>query len=282
MHIIHAFLHFTSLGVKKVKKTFHCFCDPRNGSESDGTGAYTEHSSLVSSSTTHAPDKLQDKNLQPSLTDVYEDFTQTRGAIFLFLFHATIYFSFAVLGYSVLVESWPILDSLYMAVVVFTTIGYGDIAPDRTSGKLFTIFLALYGIVILGIFLGVLGEYLVESHDRTQKAKRQKLKSNVVQSLATSSTMKPTQSAGNTPQQTATSTTELSKELTLWHDVWNIVVLEAPVVTVLCVLGLLIGYFEGWSGIDWYECTIKSTDNARFLFRSSYASSSSNFVLFLL
>jgi hypothetical protein len=254
MHIVHAFLRFTSLGITKVKKTFPCFSAQSSGRDSDSTGVLTEQSSLVSSST-NAPDNLQDRN-QPSLTDEYEDFTQTWDAVFLFLFHAAIYFSCALLGYSVLVESWPILDSLYMAVVVFTTIGYGDIAPDKTSGKVFTIFLALYGIVILGIFLGVLGEYLVESHDRSLKAKQQKLKSNVVQSLATSSTAIPTQSAANTSQENPT---EQSKTLTLWHDVWNVIVLEAPVVTVLCALSLLIGYCEGWSGIDWYEQSSQPT-----------------------
>lgn len=60
-------------------------------------------------------------------------------------------------------EGWPIIDSLYFAVVTFTTIGYGDIAPQTLAGKLFTTVFAVLGFCILGIALGVVGSKMVEA-----------------------------------------------------------------------------------------------------------------------
>jgi hypothetical protein len=74
----------------------------------------------------------------------------------LFLGHAVAYYSLAVLGFSFLVDNYSIIDSLYLASVTFTTIGYGDVHPKDAVGRIYLIFLATYGIVILGVFLGVL------------------------------------------------------------------------------------------------------------------------------
>jgi voltage-gated potassium channel Kch len=50
------------------------------------------------------------------------------------------------------VEGWGIVDSLYFSVVTLSTVGYGDLSPGTTAGKLFTIFYILIGI---GLFVAV-------------------------------------------------------------------------------------------------------------------------------
>lgn len=50
------------------------------------------------------------------------------------------------------VEGWGIVDSLYFSVVTLSTVGYGDLSPGTTAGKLFTIFYILVGI---GLFVAV-------------------------------------------------------------------------------------------------------------------------------
>lgn len=51
----------------------------------------------------------------------FEDFAHSIAAIRLCIFHGILYFSFAILGFSFLVENWSIVDSMYFATVVFTT-----------------------------------------------------------------------------------------------------------------------------------------------------------------
>ncbi|HUM18305.1 MAG TPA: NAD-binding protein [Candidatus Nitrosotalea sp.] len=53
------------------------------------------------------------------------------------------------------------MDALFMTVTTITTIGYGEIKPLDTAGRLFTIFLAITGIGSLFFTLGVIMEYLV-------------------------------------------------------------------------------------------------------------------------
>jgi voltage-gated potassium channel len=53
------------------------------------------------------------------------------------------------------------MDALFMTVTTITTIGYGEIKPLTTAGRLFTMGLALTGIGSLFYMLGVVMEYLV-------------------------------------------------------------------------------------------------------------------------
>jgi len=46
-------------------------------------------------------------------------------------------------------EHLSLFDSLYLTVITLTTIGYGDVFPRTTPGRVFTIFLALGGIFTL-------------------------------------------------------------------------------------------------------------------------------------
>jgi len=42
------------------------------------------------------------------------------------------------IGY-VLIESWSVLDSLYMTVTTIFTVGFGEIHPLSTGGRVFTV-----------------------------------------------------------------------------------------------------------------------------------------------
>ena len=48
-------------------------------------------------------------------------------------------------------EGWSLFDSFYFSVITLPTIGYGDLSPSTTAGKIFTI---VYIFVGLGIILG--------------------------------------------------------------------------------------------------------------------------------
>eukprot|EP00574_Skeletonema_japonicum_P008569 CAMPEP_0201724274 /NCGR_PEP_ID=MMETSP0593-20130828/8078_1 /ASSEMBLY_ACC=CAM_ASM_000672 /TAXON_ID=267983 /ORGANISM="Skeletonema japonicum, Strain CCMP2506" /LENGTH=531 /DNA_ID=CAMNT_0048215513 /DNA_START=88 /DNA_END=1683 /DNA_ORIENTATION=- len=104
------------------------------------------------------------------LGDEYQYEYSLRECFFLTLFLLAI----GVLGFSLLVEEWSILDSLYFTIIMLCTIGYGDMAPSTPAGKIFTSLFALGGIVVLGLALGVVGSQLVEAEVRAAEKAQEK------------------------------------------------------------------------------------------------------------
>ncbi|CAG2165282.1 unnamed protein product [Oppiella nova] len=54
-------------------------------------------------------------------------------------------------------QNWNFHNSFFFSTTVITTIGYGHFLPSTTSGKIFTLFYALFGIPMTGILLGAIG-----------------------------------------------------------------------------------------------------------------------------
>ena len=52
-------------------------------------------------------------------------------------------------------EKMPFADALYLTFVTGLTIGYGDIAPVTTAGRLVAILIGLLGILITGLIVAV-------------------------------------------------------------------------------------------------------------------------------
>ena len=44
------------------------------------------------------------------------------------------------------IEGWSLVDSFYVTVITLSTIGYGDLTPEDTTGKLFSVGLAISGL----------------------------------------------------------------------------------------------------------------------------------------
>jgi len=66
----------------------------------------------------------------------------TAGALFLVLL------AFGVVGYA-LIEDWSLLDALYMTVTTVSTVGFREVEPLSEGGKIFTLFLIVFGV---GVF----------------------------------------------------------------------------------------------------------------------------------
>jgi voltage-gated potassium channel len=64
-------------------------------------------------------------------------------------------------GY-MLIEGWSFIDSLYMTAITITTVGYREIAPPSSIGKIFTILMAFGGIGILFYFLSLIAQAMFE------------------------------------------------------------------------------------------------------------------------
>ena len=153
-------------------------------------------------------------------------------------------------------EDWSIIDSLYVATVVFLTIGYGDIHPMTNPGKLFTICLATYGIIILGIFIGIMGESIVDRHIKERRVKSRrtsvqiidKLEGRFRQSTAPLSGKEEGRQHRIQHQPDALITDE--GQSSLLRSVIRITALELPVVSIVAVMAMAVGYYEGWSMLD--------------------------------
>ncbi|KAJ6314615.1 hypothetical protein OIU78_018152 [Salix suchowensis] len=84
-----------------------------------------------------------------------------------------LYLSLGVLIYSLNRDKFkgnathPVVDALYFCIVTMCTIGYGDITPDSTATKLFSILFVLIGFGFVDILLSGMVSYVLdlqESH----------------------------------------------------------------------------------------------------------------------
>src|ERR687894_1607493 len=70
--------------------------------------------------------------------------------------------AFGTVGFT-LVEGWSLLDSLYMAVMTVTTVGYGPPLPLSPAGRNFSIFFMVLGVGTAGYLLSTAVQSLVRS-----------------------------------------------------------------------------------------------------------------------
>ena len=64
-----------------------------------------------------------------------------------------------------------IFDSMWWAVATLTTVGYGDIYPITVGGKIFTTFMLLIGLGIVGIPAGIVAAALSEVNKNNEHKK---------------------------------------------------------------------------------------------------------------
>ena len=80
------------------------------------------------------------------------------------LFSACIGLAILVLGtvgYTLL-EGWSWLESFYMTVITVATIGYGEIKPLSTAGRVFTIVIIVFGVGNMAYLVGQFSQSMVE------------------------------------------------------------------------------------------------------------------------
>lgn len=68
--------------------------------------------------------------------------------------------AYGVAGYMI-IEGWSFLDALYMSVTTLTTVGYREVHALSTPGRVFTITLVLFGVLILFAAVGSMAQLLI-------------------------------------------------------------------------------------------------------------------------
>jgi len=75
------------------------------------------------------------------------------------------------LGYS-LIEGWNILDSLYMSVITISTVGFQEIHPLSSTGRVFTIFFIIFGVGTTLYAIGAGAQLMLEGQIRSILGRR--------------------------------------------------------------------------------------------------------------
>jgi voltage-gated potassium channel len=63
------------------------------------------------------------------------------------------------------IEGSSLLDAFYFSSITLTTVGYGDLAPVTSAGKLFTVFYLFTGIGLIVAFLNAVARAAVEQRE---------------------------------------------------------------------------------------------------------------------
>ena len=75
-------------------------------------------------------------------------------------------------------EGWSLIDALYATVITVTTIGYGDLAPLTSAGRLFSVFFTIAAVGFAGYAISTLAviviEYQMNRKQRTIEERRMK------------------------------------------------------------------------------------------------------------
>ncbi len=58
-----------------------------------------------------------------------------------------------------------LFDAVWWSVVTLTSLGYGDIYPVTTEGRVVGIFLMFFGIVLIGVIAGTVSRHYFEERD---------------------------------------------------------------------------------------------------------------------
>jgi len=66
-------------------------------------------------------------------------------------------------------------DAFWWAMATVTTVGYGDVYPVTTEGRIIASIVMIVGIAILGIFISTLGATMIESRLKEKKYTTPKL-----------------------------------------------------------------------------------------------------------
>lgn len=189
-----------------------------------------------------ARDPVEDET--PSFTSEFSNFDVFGGGDMMRLCgtYMAIYIGIAIIAYSFVFERWTIIDSIYFAASTFTTCGYGDLEPTTQAGQIFTIFFAIYGVLILGVYIGIVGHSISEAQAKAvQKLKR-------MGHEAMLQTMLPDSEDDQVPiELSARQGGFLGDHVTLLDDIKRVVRAELPEILVVAVAALFLGWREGWS-----------------------------------
>jgi voltage-gated potassium channel len=61
------------------------------------------------------------------------------------------------------IEGWSFIDSFYTCIITLSTVGYGDFVPETMAGKLFAVFIIIFGVGMMFYSLVLMAETFIEA-----------------------------------------------------------------------------------------------------------------------
>eukprot|EP00008_Paramoeba_atlantica_P010612 CAMPEP_0201475658 /NCGR_PEP_ID=MMETSP0151_2-20130828/1037_1 /ASSEMBLY_ACC=CAM_ASM_000257 /TAXON_ID=200890 /ORGANISM="Paramoeba atlantica, Strain 621/1 / CCAP 1560/9" /LENGTH=328 /DNA_ID=CAMNT_0047855807 /DNA_START=77 /DNA_END=1063 /DNA_ORIENTATION=+ len=101
------------------------------------------------------------------VTEIYLNRKAMGGSLMLILGYYVIGIIFSMTSHSFNDEKdLSFLDSLYYWTITLTTIGYGDVFPVTSGGRMFVVFWILIGLGMVGFALSIVANYLVAKQQK--------------------------------------------------------------------------------------------------------------------
>jgi len=100
-----------------------------------------------------------------------------RSKIYTALVMLVILMCIGVLGYK-FISGYAWIDAAYMTVITITTVGFAEVNPLDTPSKIFTIFLILASVVIVGYAISIITEYIL-SRNNFEDIKQRKMQKRI-------------------------------------------------------------------------------------------------------
>lgn len=180
-----------------------------------------------------------------------------------------VYLLFGVIGFSFCFEKLSVLEGLYLSVVTFTTVGYGDERPVTVGGKLFSCVFALAGIGIIGIALGYIGQNIIQAQVvALQMANRRSVRESMKETSSKSEAADGSNGGGDGAAPQAASSLESADNMKagpgrglLRHPATRQLLLSLfPIIAIILLGSLVVGSYEGWNWVDSiYWCVVTGT-----------------------
>lgn len=103
--------------------------------------------------------------------------TRRQRSLLIVVILLLVYIAFGALVNSFLIDL-DFIDGLYFTVVSIETVGFGDIVPDNTSSRVFMCFYIIFGILNLGVAVGVARETIFEQLQNSYQKRLAKIRQN--------------------------------------------------------------------------------------------------------
>jgi len=87
--------------------------------------------------------------------------TTSRRRLFVSLILALVLLVAGTAGY-VLIEGWDVDDALYMTIITVATVGYGEVRNLTPAGRIFTIFVIIFGVGNVAYLVGQFSRAMIE------------------------------------------------------------------------------------------------------------------------